>query len=423
MAYKTLVIQNYNTGIAQGISLTRYHLIGTGLHAAYTTEPEVNRTFRTAGVFSNLFIRVIASNTINTTTYQFRKNTANGNQIISILAGTTGEFEDVANTDAISIDDEACLSVVTGAGTSEIIRYTLRSLLFLANSSSVSFLLGQTLMSFATDSVTRYSVIIGYGAALGQTVEGNVQHTARNTGTVTAFSGYIQTNARITTSTVGLRKNTANGNSVLSIGAGLTGWFQDITNTDTVAIGDFLNYYATTSTGGGALYFKHSVLEFVNSDAFQTIAGGQNLQGVAYTSSSVSTSDITGYVAVGIDEANESARIDYASTQSNFHINLQVNGVTSTSTWRVRKNLANGNQVISIPASTTGKFEDVTNTDSFSAGDDLCTQLTAGAGGTQITPGPISIKASALFVADPSAGGISSAVKMRRISIFNKINL
>lgn len=56
-----------------------------------------------------------------------------------------------------------------------------------------------------------------------------------------------------------------------------------------------------------------------------------------------------------------------------------------TSTYRLRKNGSNGNQSVSITASTTGEFSDAVNTDSIASGDLVNGQLITGAGGTTFT--------------------------------------
>jgi hypothetical protein len=101
---------------------------------------------------------------------------------------------------------------------------------------------------------------------------------------------------------------------------------------------------------------------------------------------------VTTYVHIGagaqglIDntEANKKVRWRSAGLFSNLMINLVTNS-RGASTFKLRKNGANGNGAISIPSSTAGHFEDVTNTDTVAAGDDICAQIVTGAGGAAFT--------------------------------------
>lgn len=86
-----------------------------------------------------------------------------------------------------------------------------------------------------------------------------------------------------------------------------------------------------------------------------------------------------------ITESNVKATIRRAGIASYLTIFLTANSVTATSTARLRKNGANTALVVSMTASTTGNFEDTTNTDNtIVAGDDLNYSIVTGATGTSI---------------------------------------
>lgn len=80
-------------------------------------------------------------------------------------------------------------------------------------------------------------------------------------------------------------------------------------------------------------------------------------------------------------ETNRQVIVRMIFTMSKLYINVIAND-RGASTLRVRINTANGNQSASITASTTGKFEDVVNTDTLASGDVFNYQLATGAGGT-----------------------------------------
>jgi len=58
-----------------------------------------------------------------------------------------------------------------------------------------------------------------------------------------------------------------------------------------------------------------------------------------------------------------------AETQSLLCIFLHSNSVATITTWVLRINAATVNQVVSVAASATGFFQDITNTDVVAAGD------------------------------------------------------
>lgn len=74
-----------------------------------------------------------------------------------------------------------------------------------------------------------------------------------------------------------------------------------------------------------------------------------------------------------------------AGTFSGLCVRVTANTVTATSTVRFRKNQANGNQAVSIGSSSTGEFQDTTNTDTVAAGDKANFQTSTGATGTSMT--------------------------------------
>ena len=95
----------------------------------------------------------------------------------------------------------------------------------------------------------------------------------------------------------------------------------------------------------------------------------------------------TGFSSTLVDTGTESRRAHTQRTAgvlSNLYINVLTNN-RGASTFRTRKGTNNANLVVSITASGTGKFEDTTNTDAVTAGDNWHGQIVTGAGGTVFT--------------------------------------
>lgn len=85
-----------------------------------------------------------------------------------------------------------------------------------------------------------------------------------------------------------------------------------------------------------------------------------------------------------LDEAR--AQITYRSggVLSNLFINVLTND-RAASTFRTRKNAADANMVVTITGSTTGVFEDTSNTDAVTAAEEWNYSIVTGAGGTVFT--------------------------------------
>ena len=74
-------------------------------------------------------------------------------------------------------------------------------------------------------------------------------------------------------------------------------------------------------------------------------------------------------------EANRTTIRRAGGTLSNLYIEINANSKADVCTYRSRKATANGNQVLTIAAGATGKFEDTSGTDVVTAGDDWHTHL------------------------------------------------
>ena len=86
-----------------------------------------------------------------------------------------------------------------------------------------------------------------------------------------------------------------------------------------------------------------------------------------------------------VDEADRETRWRTAGTFSNLGGHVISNTNNGTTVMTFRKNSVNGNGTISIGASATGHFEDISNTDTVAAGDDVTFEIdgTAGSSGNQ----------------------------------------
>lgn len=344
--------------------------------ANVTTETNQQLTYRAAGTFSNLYIRVLTNATSATSTFRTRQNAADGSLVISIGAGTTGEFEDTANTDTITAGDEWNYSFAAGAGGT--VTYGSASILFSANANTVC-VLAQTNLNFSTASTTRYIGLASNNTS--STLEADGEQEINSAGTLKNLFLNINSNTRTTTTTFKTRKTgVADGNLSISVTGSSTGLFEDTANSDTVAANDLWNYSFTTGTGTGTISWGPFSVNFETTNSKFVSGGGSNL-GLAQAAGT------TNYLGIGAGnnpsttETDRTTETNLICSISNFVIYISANATTASSTFEVRKNQGTTACSISISAGTTGLFED-TDSVSYIATDEVNVSFTAGTGGT-----------------------------------------
>jgi len=186
-------------------------------------------------------------------TYRSRKNGANGTQVVTIGAGLTGRFTDTTHTDSLAIDD--------------LINYLQDS----ATDSSSATAISSTFV------MTEDSYDLEYPLSTKTSSESlyyNLSRTTGNNDEAASSNRFLvpkkvtNLRVRIPNNTLGaseirVRKNGANGNGLLSIGASTTGWFEDTTNEDTFDVTDdfCLHWNSTTGTSATESHFGITVKE------------------------------------------------------------------------------------------------------------------------------------------------------------------
>ena len=203
--------------------------------------------------------------------------------------------------------------------------------------------------------------------------EADCQITARKSANISRLGIRVNSNGRSTTTTLRVRKNGANGNNVVSVAGGATGYFEDTTNTDTVSSGDTFCFSLVTGTGTGSFFLTY-MLALIES------GGGATDPAHAYYGFSATTMINTSlnadfYIKLGgagtsnTDNTDNRTPVPCAGTFSNLTCKVTVNAKATTTNVRFRKNGANGNQAFTVAAGATGIFEDTTNTDTVVNGD------------------------------------------------------
>lgn len=226
-----------------------------------------------------------------------------------------------------------------------------------------------------TAGATQYAAMgAGANPTLSST-EANRQIKFRQAGTISKGWIHVGTSSTSSSSTVRTRKNGANGNITITIGAGLTGDFEDATHTDTIAAGDNMNWQ-TVSGGTGTMGINHYNVAFASSGtgAYSTFVCGSAL--ALTTASATRFNGVCGVGAFGSTEANVEFYVRDSFTLKNLGIYVSANSWATNVTFKNRVNGADGNLSITIGSGLTGLFEQTSGSDTLVSGDRFCFAVT-----------------------------------------------
>lgn len=225
----------------------------------------------------------------------------------------------------------------------------------------------------------------GTRASTWSSTEASRASRFRTAGTISKL--YVVVSANTTTggsNSVTVRNNAADTSMTVAIGTGATGAFEDVANTASIAAGNDMAYKVITGSGGTMTFRVKSVI-FEPTDGAKTVtvfvAGNTNITTASVTRFLRLVSSIT-----ETTEANTQYKTRTAGTLKNLAIRTATNSRTTTTTWRSRKNTANGALVYSILATDDNVYlEDTTNSDTLASGDNLNHQWTTGSGTQTLT--------------------------------------
>ena len=230
----------------------------------------------------------------------------------------------------------------------------------------------------AAAAATQYYPATNGGSGSALTNEALLQIRYAVAGTFSNLQWYVESNSLSGVATSRLRKNGANVNLSISVTAGTTGFFEDAINTDTISANDFMSISRVAPAGSGTSTWGSGGLTYnASTDNYLRCMN-------AYVSFALASSTvylcISGGGGASSTESDAQATIRSSFTCQNFSVYSGANSRPNTTTFRTRKNGANGNMSVSVPSSTAGLFEDNTNTDSIANTDTYNYSITTGAG-------------------------------------------
>lgn len=370
---------------ASTANVTRYWNCFNATFTQFGTNSEaISQTIlRSAGTLSNMSIRITANTVAGNSIFTCRKNTAAGNQTVTVGSSATGIFTDSTHTDTIAAGDKVCVQSVPGA-TTNTFTVSVISFLFGATTNTVSRLNTSNSNAWSSSGVLFFTPVGDNTNSGGTATESQVKVRQRKAGTMQNGEINISANANTAASTMLSRKNGANGNLSVSITGSTTGFFEDTTHSDTIAAGDDYNW---TWTSGASL---STTVETYAVDFISTGGDGQIV--MASDSAATQLKTVTTYrglggaLATSTTEAFTSTVAGSAFTFSELTIVVSTNTVTLASILTLRANAgAAGSISVSVTASTAAVFSDSVHTYVALSSDLVDTQFVTGTTGTSLT--------------------------------------
>lgn len=214
------------------------------------------------------------------------------------------------------------------------------------------------------------------------TVEANTSQIYRGAAaTLERLRVVVQTNSRVAGSTVTGRVAGADSALQASLLASTTGTFTDLTNTAAVTDGQAYGYALAIGGTSGALNLASVTASIRANQAAAIQLAVLGSSGVVVNATTRFVHPAGTLVTPSTSEGVTNAVAVQDLTLSNFQVSVSSNTRVADTTFRSRKNSANGAQSVVFPAGVSGQLEDVTNTDSLVDGDAFCHAFTTGAGG------------------------------------------
>lgn len=319
-----------------------------------------------AGTLQGLAVTLLTNGAAGVGTVKLYKNGADANGIVSIGAGLTGAFQDTTHQDAVIVGDQVCGHWFAN-GTQNVQALCVGFVNPTAPSNDVY---GWVQSTQPTGSTGHYAV---FGQTLGYATDALAQIAFGFATTLSGEGIYIQSNAATAASTLGLHKNGVAGNQTVSIGAGLTGWFNDTTHTDACTATDAVNHVLVNG-GGGTLGIGPLALVSTSSDVVNSPS--DTLITTSGTSIAPTTGNFCGFAGNTNAPTNlpTEAGAAYPWPAAGVISGLSAYAAAQSGTWglQFRKNGANGNQSISNAALASNL------SDAVAAGDLIDLQWTTG---------------------------------------------
>ena len=323
----------------------------------------------------NMFVSVRANTLDAACTHTLRKNGADTDLVVSVSATSTGLFEDLVNSDNYVTGDLLDYAFVAG-GTTGDIQHNIISCTTDTSDGKVWHMGSAPLGNTLAEGLTRFETIAG--ELPQKTTEAEAQARIRIALTWSDLGFRVITNTLDVSTEVTSRIDGVDGNQVVSVPSTSTGFFEDTINSDSVSSGEQIAWDVTTKGGSGSIVYTIIQCIIKASPTTQYLMSTAN----SMTSSGFQTVVNGAGVAASPElEAELTMRVPCIWKKLTTEVFTNTQNLTSTITTRI--NEADGNQTVSIPANTTGEFEDTTNSDNLTTpGSEIDINETGGSNGS-----------------------------------------
>jgi hypothetical protein len=216
------------------------------------------------------------------------------------------------------------------------------------------------------------------------TTEANTQNKFYDPGKISNLYLYLSANTSANSTVLYVRVNGSNTAVTFTVSGGATGYFEDTTNKVDVVANDLLSIFFDRGAAGTiTAQLMGCYLDPGSNVCYPLIAvtGGLNFSAASTTTST----PISGFLRNGSDNISNRVPILASYTLRNLHTYVSANTRTTSTTFKLRKTAADAGPLITIGASSTGLFEDTSNTASFVATDQMSYYVVTGTGAGTIT--------------------------------------
>jgi hypothetical protein len=335
-----------------------------------TTEAQAELVCRNAGKLSALSAYIRSNSWTVATPITIRQNEANTALAVSVTAATSGLFQDLSDSVTLSAADKFCYAIGMGAGSGSFIPSAFY-VVFTATSTTSSH---YDYFFPTTDTSISTTAYLQFAGNTGTTsTEAPAQVEAVIGGTAHNLYMYVTTNTRVNTSTVNFRIGGVSKTQTLSITTLTTGAIEDLSDSDTLTAGNLFNGAVTTGISAGTL--AYTVCGVVvdsatpNSSGVYAAVNGLTITALVYQ-------PILGRLAGNIAAASQAENATgFYGIASGLEVYVASNTDGSNDTCTFFNGGTQGNQSVSITASTTGWFSDSSHNDAFASTGLLYTEL------------------------------------------------
>lgn len=337
------------------------------------TETDMQWRARDDFTLSNLFARVTQNNLDADSLFRSRINAADGNQVVTFGANTTGTQEDTTNTDALTAAGAQLFNstLVSGSGAhGDTITVSIVSFLLEDTDGDVNLVGISQGVATVQGSLTRFINISGF--TFPQATEADAQYRIRVAPTFDEMRVFSTGNGLDNNTSFSLADDGVATSVTVTIVAKTAGEVEDLVNSATPASGSLMDYIMVT----GASNMASEVLVVANvhiamdSDG-RTIGLSAALGGgVPSNTSGFNTlnGNISAFTTTESD-ADMEARVAFRAR--NAMAFASANTCDAQTDVRLRKNQANSSILMSYAATTSGEVEDTTNTEDYAPTDDV----------------------------------------------------